>query len=563
MATYDFFTIDPRIAPNITSADQLTFSSGTATDVTVIYVSSSDIQITLDGRTVDFGPAVAAMSQGQPAGAFMFADGSLLFIGDDGNNRFVQGAVDRNEAVFGGAGDDTLEAGDGINLIQGNAGNDSIMSGMDLHDTIYGGQGDDYIGLGIAPRNGDIGGGFAQGNKGNDQIVGASDSPDTLLGGQGDDTIDGGGGNAADFLNGNLGNDLIKADGNNDQAFGEGGNDTLQGYANSLQVVSHTLHGGDGNDVLIGYVLKDPFNQQFGARNSLWGDAGDDSLVSSSPQPDDLHGGDGNDTLSTDGANGGDTLMGDAGNDSLLANATGDVLQGGSGNDYITDNFGNSSIDGGDGNDTIFYFGFRPETITGGAGDDTIYADRSGSPMSIDGGDGNDQIQIGTAQRSTITGGAGDDFVNGNGAGNFIDGGDGNDLLQDGATSTLNGGLGDDTLSGGVMSGGPGANVFELGVAASSESGDFRILDWTSQDRIQVHGLSIGGLNYQETTAADYASALALLPNGTPAQGVVAVQVGADVVVLTSENASGPGNMHAVILVGRTLADIDASNIVG
>ena len=75
----------------------------------------------------------------------------------------------------------------------------------------------------------------------------------------------------------------------------------------------------------------------------------------------------------------------------------------------------------------------------------------------------------------------------------------------------------------------------------------------------------MNGTNYTEITASTYDEALAAA-GGLIAAGTinfVAVQVGADVVLFVdTANNNGTAD-DAVVLVGRTLADISSANIVG
>lgn len=216
MGNYAFETITSAQALAITAADTLTFSSGPTNQVTVLYDPASPaatggtISIMAGDRTVAFGVALATISQ---VGRLQVADGSRLFIGDDGANTASAPVSSGNDALYGGGGADILEGGDGDDLLQGNAGGDYIVGGLG-RDTIYGGQDNDYILCAVADEPGvkfpNDEGNFAQGNKGNDTIVGGLGT-DTLLGGQGDDMVIGFGG--ADFLNGNLGDDFVGGSG--------------------------------------------------------------------------------------------------------------------------------------------------------------------------------------------------------------------------------------------------------------------------------------------------------------------------------------------------------------
>jgi Ca2+-binding RTX toxin-like protein len=245
MAAYSFETITAAQALAISGTDTLSISSGTATSVTVAYLTdgSGDISITLGATTMLFGSGIAALSQ--IPGQLSFADGSQLFIGDGNDNVFSSGAV--VAAAFGGDGSDNLVLNGPSGLLQGNAGADHLTGGQG-DDTIYGGQGDDIIATGAGTN-------FAQGNKGNDTIVGGGVG-DVLLGGQGNDNISGSG-----ILDGNLGADTISGSG---QLLGEGGDDSLSSTGGH-----DTLNGGDGDDTI----------SVSGGFQSVTGGAGADTFI--------------------------------------------------------------------------------------------------------------------------------------------------------------------------------------------------------------------------------------------------------------------------------------------
>ena len=161
--------------------------------------------------------------------------------------------------------------------------------------------------------------------------------------------------------------------------------------------------------------------------------------------------------------------------------------------------------------------------------------------MNIDGGNGNDVI-LGTGFNDTITGGAGDD--------------------------TITGGLGQDVLTGG---GGNDQFNFAAGTSTTGQGTQDKITDWTSADHLHFTGGATGvagtSTNYVEVVgASDYSNAETLA--GSEFAGgfkYVAVQVGNDVVVF----ADNGGTTHAldatdtaVVLVGRSLSDIDFTNII-
>ncbi len=306
MSTFNFETITASQALGITDADHLIISSGPAFAATVLYGAGDGITLQLGAESVDFGAGLAALSQ---AGGITFTDGTVLYVGDAGANTKDFGIFSTvSGAFFGGAGNDTVTVGDGHFLVQMNAGDDEVMTGGSSEDTIYGGQGNDTISLGSGPGT-LTGHNFAQGNLGDDGLFG-SVGPDTLLGGKGNDTISGGGG-AADFLNGNLGDDVINGQG---QLFGEDGNDTITTGTAGPSTVS----GGAGDDQIFAA----------GGGDLLEGGAGNDSLASRTQGS-----GSGDNTLS--GGDGADTIQGAGGHD---------VVFGGAGGDYFTVGLGDSNL---------------------------------------------------------------------------------------------------------------------------------------------------------------------------------------------------------------------------
>jgi hypothetical protein len=127
-------------------------------------------------------------------------------------------------------------------------------------------------------------------------------------------------------------------------AFGNGGNDYLEGYNGADQLI-----GGDGNDTLVGY----------GGNDTLWGGAGND-LLKGMDGNDQLIGGTGDDTLV--GGAGNDTLWGEDGNDQLVGGAGSNVLYGGNGDDTLVSiNAATTDyVDGGAGRDTVW----RDDNVT-------------------------------------------------------------------------------------------------------------------------------------------------------------------------------------------------------
>ena len=232
-------------------------------------------------------------------------------------NRF-----DNRDIVAGGAGDDTIHAGDDDDTIYGGTGDDRIDGGFD-DDVIFGGAGDDIL----------------EGSEGNDLIDG----------GAGDDRIYGGLEDAFadrvsfpdDQPDANGFRDLVPEN-NGDRLFGGDGDDRLWG-----QDDDDTLFGGRGDDYLDGGVDDD----------MLAGDDGDDTIL----------GNQGNDRII--GGKGGDRLFGGAGADLIAGNAGDDVIAGGIGDDALRGGAGDDAIDGGAGNDRL-RGGRGADALFGGQGSD-------------------------------------------------------------------------------------------------------------------------------------------------------------------------------------------------
>ncbi len=123
--------------------------------------------------------------------------------------------------IIGTNGNDTINAGNGNDLITGGNGNDTINAGSG-NDLITGGNGNDVL----------------NGGAGNDLILGGNGN-DTLNGGSGNDILIAGNGN--DILDGGSGSDILSAG---------GGNDTLIYQASDNFGSVDIYAGGDGRDTL-------------------------------------------------------------------------------------------------------------------------------------------------------------------------------------------------------------------------------------------------------------------------------------------------------------------------
>lgn len=272
---------------------------------------------------------------------------SLLVKAGAGDDIVDLTGIEVPATVYGGDGDDTLEAGRGGGTYQGDNGNDVITSEAasgsfaGLADTFHGGAGNDTL----------------TGWEGTDTLYG-DDGDDILLGGAGDDTLDGGDGN--------------------DQLEGGEGRDTLTGGAGA-----DVLLGGEDADVLLGGDGDD----------TLEGAGGDDWLT----------GNDGDDTLS--GGAGNDVLLGDNGTIRGLLSISGVA---GSGNDTLSGGPGSDTLIGAGGNDALFGGTHVPSGVTSVI---TVSYRRVGSTLEaepdgadfLDGGEGDDLLFADDAHSEVAT----------------------------------------------------------------------------------------------------------------------------------------------------------------
>jgi hypothetical protein len=159
------------------------------------------------------------------------------------------------------------------------------------------------------------------------------------------------GGNGADHLVGNTGDDTIRGNNGDDRLVGLDGDDAL--------------FGGNGDDELIGGRGDD----------ELAGGNGDDLLVGGRGD-DELSGGNGDDFLA--GGRGDDALSGGNGDDELIGGRGDDELSGGNGDDLLAGGRGDDVLAGGNGND-CFVFGAN-------FGDDIIADFRPGDHIAFEDG---------------------------------------------------------------------------------------------------------------------------------------------------------------------------------
>ncbi|MCB9849576.1 MAG: hypothetical protein H6817_02605 [Phycisphaerales bacterium] len=405
------------------------------------------------------------------------------------------------DLIFAGAGDDSVEAYDGIDFVFGSDGDDTLdaenggilivpISGVPtpiaFGNLMFGGHGEDVISsLGrlllptVPPMEIDLlfggpcddiisasnGFNLVFGNKADDTIS-AGDGINLLFGNGGEDSIAAGSGlnlafgnrdddviTAKDGVNvlfGNRGDDSITAGDGLNIAFGNKGNDSVQS-GNGVGI----LFGNSGNDDVIG---GDGLTLAFGNRGNDYVRGGDGLCV--------LFGNAGNDDVA--GGNGLCVAFGNANHDLVAAGSGLAVLFGNSGEDRVTSSTGLSVLFGNRDNDILVAgggglfvaFGNRDsDVLVGGPNLNLMFGNRGndqffGSGTNIEFGNRDNDIMRGGGGVDFLFGNRGADTISGGGAKDFIFGNRDNDsLVTDGGKDFAFGNRGDDV----VRSGGDGS----------------------------------------------------------------------------------------------------------
>ncbi len=402
--------------------------------------------------------------------------GDDLFIGDAGNNAFVGGAGSDTYSLAGTTAGATITTGSATSA---EAGTDTLAQ----IENYIGSQGNDSILL-----NGGVN--LIDGQAGNDTLNGGAGA-DTILGGDGNDTILYNLGNGADTVDGGADTDTLVING---AAGGQslsvvfdgtrltsvaggtvsnietvtlnmqGGTDTLS-YSTSTAGVTVNLANGTGSgfaaianvENVAGGSGDDVFTSGAGA-NTFQGNGGADRFVAT------LN--DGNDTFA--GGGGVDTLD----------------LSGTTANATVTATTATSTQIG---TDTLSDI----ENVIGGTGADTIVLNAGAN--TVTGGGGADVISTGT----------GADIIFGGGGADRITGGTGNDQMDGGAgtdTFLFSTNFGNDTITGfdfnpGGGGGGPGQDFLRLnpalGITAANFAANVSIVQQGADTLITIGGNTI------------------------------------------------------------------------
>ena len=492
----------------------------------ISYIQGSQFGDNLTARSTGTGysdfNAVSGMGGNDTLTAGYYT-GSLF--GDDGDD-FVDGRPSQYLFVVdGGAGNDTLHAGSGLGAsANGGAGDDTIYAG----GGVRGGAGNDTIVMQFTYY-----GGVTYGDEGDDRVT-ASSSGNRVVGGAGGDTLLGGDAADALFAADAVNNGQAPADDNGlerDLLSGGGGNDTLAaGYGDAVD-------GGGGTDTL--YLSLGGATQ--GANVDLSGLASGGAVT--------IAGG------TIQGVENFIYLRGSEAADTIRLPTQGVMMtvHAGGGDDVITSQGSSISLLGGAGDDRLVS-GAAADTFDGGSGDDTV--DYSGAAAAVtvnlqsSSGGGGDTLfsvesAIGSAFADTLTGTAGASTLGGGGGNDLLFGAGGRDLLT--------GGAGSDTYA--FARGDSGVTAGQLDVVS----------DWSSDDFLGFANGAATTSNYVEASAASYAEALTLANAqiGAGAADFVAVAVGSDVVVFADTGGDNGTADDAVVLMGRTLADVASANLIG
>ncbi len=390
-----------------------------------------------------------------------------------------------DDIIFGGAGDDVINGNSGNDTIYGGVGNDTIDSGAGS-DLIIDGFGDDIYTVGKGDRvvlgSGDNTIDFAvyEAASGDSATTYTAELPqnialsDTFLWRDASGTIILNYGANSVALD-SVFNPIIDFANDPDltpeqmvlTTFGDGSDenisDAIYGYLDG----SNQFHiSGQQDDIIYANGGNDDIVVT-GGNDIVYGGAGDDTIgVGINTQNEFIatayvkfYGEGGNDVLGISAFSG--ELYGGAGNDELVGNTGIDILDGGDGDDWISTQGGDDTVNGGAGDDTIIGLANGIVTVDAGDGNDLIVLEDSADDI-IDGGAGLDtlsfesifalttaQIDLSTQSANMdgtnfsftniegVIGSQGDDTITGSAANNYLDGGAGfggflagNDLLK-------------------------------------------------------------------------------------------------------------------------------------
>jgi Ca2+-binding RTX toxin-like protein len=324
---------------------------------------------------------------------------------NDGQNRVAFYAVERFEVSLG-EGNDSLQTGDGDDIVSGGAGGDYLRTGGGA-DTVDGGDGIDRwqadksaatanLVINLAVLSAYEVAGKAGSVQGIEALGGSDADGDRFVTGTGNDVVTTGTGFLRDIIDSGAGNDTVKLLNGSDIA--------RMGEGDDLLVIDWS--GATGFDTYAGIGAGTLAAGYDGLFNNGANNDGQNRAFFFGVERFDASLGEGNDSLQT--GDGADRLIGNGGGDTLLAGGGNDFLRGGAGND---------TLDGGDGIDTA------------------DYSDKSDAVSVTLNGATNATVLVGGVAEDVVRnienlrGGTGDDNLTGDGLDNQLAGGLGNDVL--------------------------------------------------------------------------------------------------------------------------------------
>lgn len=347
---------------------------------------------------------------------------------------------DRDNEFAGGAGKDIFVGGNGNDVYHVTA-KDVVQEGSGKNSGI-----DTIIGTGKLDLSDYKNVENLTGGKGDDQLTGSSGN-NTLTGGAGDDTLDGKGGR--DVLIGGAGDDTYFIGEGKVQikeSSGKGsGEDTVAGSGNlSLEDFDNVenLKGGQKADTLTGNSGDNVLDGGRGA-DRMVGGAGDDTYIVDNAK----------DSVIETSKKDVDTVQASVSFDLEKFKFIENIVLTGKADIDATGNAGNNTLEG-NGGDNVLDGGLGADRMIGGDGDDTYIVDNSKDVVIETSKKGHDTIEASDSfdlgkyklvEDLTLTGdddidatgNAGDNTLEGNSGDNVLDGGRGADRMV--------GGAGDDT----------------------------------------------------------------------------------------------------------------------
>ncbi len=327
--------------------------------------------------------------------------GGLMLLGGSGDDTVSADLIDQNEffQFRGGAGNDDFTGGGGFDRLDYVAAAGGITANLELGQTTDDGDG----GIDVFSAIDEI-----RGSDFNDSLLGSSGN-DRFITRQGDDTVDGG-----------AGFDLLRYD------------------RSTVENVDIDLSAGTASVTQNGFLFNETISNIESVRGSR---TGSDTLTGDS-NANRLDGRGGDDSIS--GGDGNDTLNGEEGNDTINTGDGVDTANGGDGTDLLVIDFGatgnnnNITIQGTTDDitqatgfdqfgDVKTISGFEQAFLTGANGQDLL----AGGALddTLIGGDGFDTLNGGSGGADVLQGGLSDDTLIGVATSSF-DGGDGDDFLQ-------------------------------------------------------------------------------------------------------------------------------------